>query len=182
MRLTDTAGNSTGAELIATDTVNDLALIKTQHHWGGWARFRDSDGLKPGEPVVVTGFPLTGFVSPEMAVTTGSLTTLAGVRGDSRQIQFSAPVQPGNSGGPVLDDSGRVIGIATSILNSLVLAAATGGALPQNVNFAIKTDIAREFLAANQVTLETGRGRQALGAAGVGDVARRFTVKIECVR
>jgi S1-C subfamily serine protease len=182
VRLTDTSGNSTGAELLATDTANDLALLKTQHHWGGWARFRDSDGLKPGEPVVVTGFPLSGLVSPDMAVTTGSLTTLSGAKGDTRQIQFSAPTQPGNIGGPVLDDSGRVIGVTTSILNGLVVALATGGAVPQNVNFALKTDIAREFLNANQVTVESGHGRQALGAAGVGDLARHFTVKIECVR
>jgi S1-C subfamily serine protease len=181
LQVTDAQGNDATAELVASDADNDLALIKTQHHWSDWARFRSSDTLRPGEPVVVTGFPLSGLVSPEMAVTTGSLTAVAGAGGDTRRIQLSAPMQPGNSGGPVLDDNGKVIGIASSVLNGLVLAIATG-TLPQNVNFAIKTDTAREFLAANQLTLDSSRGHAASGAASVGELARRFTVKIACMQ
>jgi len=57
-----------------------------------------------------------------MAVTTGSLTALAGPRDDSRLLQVSAPVQPGNSGGPLLDGGGNVIGVVTGTLNGIVLA------------------------------------------------------------
>ena len=181
LRITDTNGTSGTASLIAADAANDLALLKTERRWPAWASFRDSHGLRPGEPLVVTGFPLAGVVSPEMAVTTGSLTALAGGRGDTRQLQFSAPIQPGNSGGPVLDETGKVVGIASSMLNGLVVAAATG-ALPQNVNFAIKTNTAREFVDANHVALDDGPGRGTMSAASIGDLARKFTVKIECWR
>lgn len=181
LRVTDTAGGAMAASLVAADATNDLALLKTERRWPSWAGFRDSHGLRPGEPLVVAGFPLSGLVSPEMAVNTGSLTALAGMRGDSRQFQFSAPVQPGNSGGPVIDDSGRVVGIATGMLNGLAVAAATG-ALPQNVNFAIKTSTAREFVDTHDVRLDTTSSGQGLSAAEVGDVARKFTVKVECPR
>ena len=130
---------------------------------------------------MATGFPLSGLVSSEMAVTTGSLTALAGLRGDTRQLEFSAPIQPGNSGGPVLDDTGRVVGVTASMLNGLALAAATG-ALPQNVNFAIKAATVREFVEAHQVALDGGAGHPGMNAAAVGDLARGFTVKIECWR
>jgi S1-C subfamily serine protease len=178
-QVTDAEGGAGSATVLARDESNDLALLRTDRHWPASARFRDSRGLRPGEPLVVTGFPLTGLVSPEMAVTTGSLTALAGIHGDRRQIQFSAPIQPGNSGGPVLDESGRVVAIASSMLNGLVLAAATG-ALPQNVNFAIKTDIAAQFLAANQVVVGSAPSRPLGDAASVADLARKFTVKIAC--
>jgi hypothetical protein len=182
LRVIDTAGTMTPASVVAADSVNDLALLKTDRRWPTWAAFRDSQGLRPGEPLVVAGFPLVGLVSPEMAVATGSLTALAGIRGDSRQFQLSAPVQPGNSGGPVIDDSGRVVGVATSVLNGLAVATATGGAMPQNVNFAIKTSTAREFADTHDVRLDTASAGHGMSAAEVGDIARKFTVKVECPR
>jgi S1-C subfamily serine protease len=181
LHVADAGGESGTAVLAAADAINDLALLKTERRWPAWARFHESRGLRAGEPLVVTGFPLSGVVSPEMAVATGSLTALAGTLGDTRQLQFSAPIQPGNSGGPVLDDTGRVVGVVSSMLNSLVMAAATG-ALPQNVNFAIKSDTAREFLDANAVQSDEGPGRAGMSAMAVGDLARKFTVKVECWR
>ncbi len=180
LRVTDSTG-STSASLLAADPANDLAVLRTGRHATGWASFRDGQGLRPGESLVVTGFPLTGVVSPEMAVTTGSLTALAGAGGDVRQLQFSAPIQPGNSGGPVLDETGKVIGVASSMLDGLMLAALTG-MMPQNVNFAVKTSVVRAFLQANQIAVDSGPAHAAMSAAAIGDSARRFTVKIECWR
>jgi S1-C subfamily serine protease len=179
LRVIDTDGDSTPAKLVATDAVNDLAVLRTERRWSSWARFRDGQALQAGQPVVVTGFPLVGLLSPEMAVNTGSVTTLAGPRGDSREFQFSAPIQPGNSGGPVLDDNGRVIGVATAMLNGLAVAAVTG-ALPQNVNFAISADTARDFLQARRIPLEAAPARPPMTAVAVGELARKFTVRIEC--
>jgi S1-C subfamily serine protease len=181
LRITSASGTSDQARLVAADTVNDLALLRTERRWSAWARFRKGPGLRPGDPVIVTGFPLSGLVSPEMAVTTGSLTALAGSRGDSAQIEFSAPIQPGNSGGPVLDDTGQVVGVTRATLNGLAVAAAVG-VIPENVNFAVKADVAADFLAAHQVAAEAGSGRPAMGPGAVGDLARGFTVRIECLR
>jgi serine protease Do len=74
----------------------------------------------------------------------GNVTASTGLRDDSRLLQISAPVQPGNSGGPLLDESGVVVGIVVSKLNALRLALATSD-LAQNINFAIKASAAVEF-------------------------------------
>jgi hypothetical protein len=94
-------------------------------------------------------------------------------------LQLSAPVQPGNSGGPLLDSGGSVIGIVTSTLNGMVLAIATG-AIPQNVNFAIKSTVLRNFLDANGIGYAGASQRHDVSPADIGDLARRFSVRVEC--
>ncbi len=175
-------GVPVGARLVANNSKLDLALLQIGTPWPAYARFRDSQTLRPGETLVATGFPLTGIVSPEMAVTTGSLTTMSGMQGNANMFQFSAPVQPGNSGGPVLDSGSRVVGISESMLNGLGLAILTGGAVPQNVNFATKSDVARDYLAGLGVRLDELGAAAGQDAATVGEAARRFTVKVTCWR
>ncbi len=180
VRVAGAGGAGGPASIVAADAANDLLLLKVERRWPAWAKFRDSYGLRPGEPVVVTGFPLTSLVSSEMAVTTGSVTATAGLQGDTRQLMFSAPIQSGNSGGPVLDEGGRVVGIATGTVNNAAMAAV--GAITENANYAVKSDTAREFLDANHVSLDQGAGRGGLSAPAIGDLARKFTVKVECWR
>ena len=175
------SGETVGATLLANDVKLDLAVLRTGPRVADHARFRDSQTLRPGEMLVATGFPLNGLVSPEMAVTTGSLTAMSGLQGNRQVFQFSAPVQPGNSGGPVLDSSARVAGITTSVFNGLAFATLTGQSLPQNVNFATKADVARDYLAGVNVALSLQAGAGAgLDAASVADAARRFTARVEC--
>ena len=98
---------------------------------------------------------------------------------DFRFLQISAPVQPGNSGGPLLDASGHIIGVNTSKLNALVMAVVTGD-IPQNVNFALKDSVARIFLDANQVNYKTEPSKKKLEPADIGEKAREFTLRLEC--
>jgi hypothetical protein len=72
-----------------------------------------------------------------------------------------------------------VIGVATAMLNGLAVAAVTG-ALPQNVNFAITADTARDFLQARRIPLDAAPARPPMTAVAVGELARKFTVRIEC--
>lgn len=168
------------APVVARDATNDLALIKISAHPRGAAAFRDSSGVRAGESIVVTGFPLNGLVSSEMAITTGSVTALKGPKDDSRILQISAPIQPGNSGGPALDTDGDVIGVVSSTLNSLLVGIATGGVIPQGVNFAIKTGIVEEFLDANRVHYEKAGARREMSTPDIADKARKFTIRVEC--
>jgi S1-C subfamily serine protease len=94
-----------------------------------------------GEEIVVYGFPLAGLLASSGNVTTGNITALAGLGDDIRFLQISAPVQPGNSGGPVLDRNGNIVGIVVSKLDAIKTAIATQD-IPQNVNFAIKLRVA----------------------------------------
>jgi trypsin-like peptidase len=174
-------GEGMTASVKAQDPLNDLALLKVPHHWPVAAPFRDGAGIRQGDGVVAIGYPLSGVLAADVNLTTGSVSALAGLGNDTRLLQFSAPVQPGNSGGPLLDMSGHVVGVVSSKLNALAVAGLIGD-IPQNVNFAIKGAIVRNFLDANAVGYATAPTKQMLSAADVGDSAKKFTVLVECLR
>jgi hypothetical protein len=98
---------------------------------------------------------------------------------DSRYLQISAPVQPGNSGGPLLDAGGHIVGIVTAKLDAALVARFTGD-IPQNVNFAVKAEVARTFLDSKGISYQSAHSDVQLPPADVGDISRPFTVEIEC--
>jgi len=138
--------------IIARDAANDLALLMSDGHVPAAevAAFRNGAPIRAGDSIAAYGFPLAGMLSSSGNVVSGNVTALTGVGDDVRYFQISAPVQPGNSGGPLLDYSGLVIGIVNAKLNDLALAKATGD-LPQNVNFAIKEKVILGFLEAHSI-------------------------------
>jgi TPR repeat protein len=121
---------------VSVDEESDLALYTTSEKTDAIARLRGGRGARAGESVVVVGFPLSGLLSSDPIVTTGIISALSGLRNDRRTIQITAPVQPGNSGGPLLGENGSVVGVVVSKLNAVKVAAAIGD-IPQNVNFAV---------------------------------------------
>jgi S1-C subfamily serine protease len=163
---------------VAADESNDLAVLVAPARFDDIARFRDAS-IRPGESVVVVGFPYYGIVSTGITVTTGIISSLGGIRDDSRFLQISAPVQPGNSGGPLFDTSGNVVGAITARLDALAMLKHTG-TLPENVNFAIKSSLARDFLDRNAVLYEQASSIKADSAADITHRARLFTVRIRC--
>ncbi|HVI51188.1 MAG TPA: serine protease [Candidatus Sulfotelmatobacter sp.] len=167
------------ANLVEADASNDLALVKVPGRQGPFARFRAASPLRQGEDVVVYGFPLAGALSTQGNLTTGIVSALTGLKDDSRFLQITAPVQPGNSGGPLLDQSGRLVGVVVSKLNAMMVASSTGD-MPQNVNFAIKSQIVSNFLETNGVAYEAQPPKGKLSTADVGDLAKSFTVMIKC--
>ena len=165
------------ATVAARDEAADLALINGPP--GAAAAFRQGRGVRPGAPVVVVGYPLRGVLAAGPNVSTGSVAALAGIRGDRREIQVTAPVQPGNSGGPVLDAAGNAVGVVVSRLDALRIARATGR-VPQNVNFAVSAAAARAFLDSESVPYETASSNRARAPEDVAAAAKTFTVLIEC--
>src|SRR5438132_5594034 len=116
------------------DRQNDLALLPVTEPPRADLRLQRANwrlSVRLGEDVVVYGFPLAGVLSSEGNVTTGIITALSGTGDNKDHLQLSAPVQPGNSGGPVLDRQGNVVGVVVSKLNDLAMVAAKGD-LPQN--------------------------------------------------
>src|ERR1035437_1312546 len=167
------------AKILTSDKSADLALLKVNTSLGAVAVIRGEGAVRAGDSVVVVGFPLQGLVASELSVTTGAVSATAGPNNDARFIQISAPIQPGNSGGPLLDRSGEVIGVVTSTLSTVRLANAIG-TIPQNVNFAISLPTLRSFLAANGVRTESGRRPTDATAADVAARARTYTVPVLC--
>ncbi len=183
IKLTFGDGTSESADLVARDERNDLALLRIKRKFdpARIAVFRDGPPVRPGDSIVVLGYPLSGVLATGPNLTVGNVSALAGLGDDTRYIQISAPVQPDNSGGPLLDTSGHLIGIVTAKLNAVSVARATGD-IPQNVNFALKAQLAREFLDSKLISYKTEKSTARLAPADVGDVARPFTVYIMCTR
>src|SRR4029077_3309512 len=97
---------------------------------------------------------LAGYLAEQANVTTGDVSSLAGIGNDSRYLQITAPVQPGNSGGPLFDAAGNVIGVVSAKLDSIKLAGLTGD-IPENVNFALNVSVVRGFLEARGISYQT---------------------------
>ncbi len=132
------------AMVVKTDAANDLALLKSVGTFKPLP-IAASRTVKLGGTVATVGFPdigLQGF-SPKLAK--GEIASLSGVADDPRYFQISVPVQPGNSGGALVDDRGNVIGIVSAKLNASAALAATGS-LPENVNYAVKSSLLLSFL------------------------------------
>jgi S1-C subfamily serine protease len=181
VKVAEADGAFATATVVARDRQNDIAVLKLPHRLAQVATLRDTPSVRTGESVVAVGYPLANMISSNATVTTGSVSALSGVGDDSRFIQFSAPVQPGNSGGPLLDAGGNVAALVESKLNALRVAMATGD-IPQNVNFGVKTSVLRIFLDTNGIPYRTGALTRDLRPAEVAEAARRFTVLIECWR
>ncbi len=139
------------AQVLKIDTSNDVALLKCEGQFQA-VPIKSSSGVKLGQSVFTIGFPdtqLQGF-SPKM--TQGEISSLSGVQDDVRDWQISVPVQPGNSGGPLFDFHGNVIGLVVAKLDAVVTAQTTG-ALPENVNYAVKTAYVLPLLDADAANL-----------------------------
>jgi S1-C subfamily serine protease len=165
----------------ASDTRRDLALVRVAGSTGPALAFR-ANPVRRGEGVVTYGFPLSGLLSSGPTLTTGEVSALAGLGDNPLQFQISAPVQPGNSGGPLLDRQGNVVGVIVSKLNASRVEARTGD-IPQNVNFAVKGTEAQDFLRRNgvtPVTRESPNGERP--TVDIGEQAHPSTVFIRCER
>jgi S1-C subfamily serine protease len=173
--------SSADAKVVASDPVNDLALMKLARGTKAAAVFQEPEKLRAGDDVIVFGYPLLGQLASSGNLTRGSVTALSGLRDDARYFQMSAPIQLGNSGGPVLNQNGRVAGIVTYKLNAARELKSTGD-ISQNVNFALKSSVVRAFLDGNGVTYARSDGAQAQSAADVGTEAAKFTGIVGCYK
>ncbi len=175
------AGTEQAAPVLATDRQRDLALLSIPTSLGPPLTFRSQPDVRRGETVVTFGFPLFGLLSNGPTLTTGDISALSGLRDNQINYQISAPVQPGNSGGPLLDNSGNVVGIVVAKLNAARIAEMTDGDIPQNVNFAVKSGPVVDFLHEQGVhpRLAASDG-PAKDAAAVGDIANPSTMYLQC--
>jgi S1-C subfamily serine protease len=164
------------ATVLAADSNNDLAYLTVATDAElPVAVFRSQPKVARGETVVAIGFPLHGTLSSQGNVTVGTVSALAGYNDDFRELQFSAPIQPGNSGGPLIDRSGHVVGIVSSELVSEIAEE-----VPQNVNFAIKAEIVVAFLGAQGVDPLVAPSNNPMEVEEVAAMAEGYTRLVEC--
>ncbi|MBP0615176.1 trypsin-like peptidase domain-containing protein [Jiella mangrovi] len=153
-------GNNIPASEVRIDSSNDLALVHVGQSLGSPLAI---SAAKPrlGEDILALGFPLRSILADSLNVTRGNVSSLLGLMNDPRYLQISAPVQPGNSGGPLVDLAGRVVGVVTAKLDAVAVADATGD-IPQSINFAIRPDTVSAFLHKNKIAFRTANPKSAL--------------------
>jgi uncharacterized protein YgiM (DUF1202 family) len=158
------------------DETNDLAVVKVT---GG-------DPLKPlafrrsatrlGEDIIAVGYPLATLLADSVKITTGNVNALAGIRNDTRYLQISTPIQPGNSGGPVVDRNGYLLGITTATLSKK--AADEIGITAQNVNFAIRSSVADLFMQSQSLVGQAADIDEKQMPLSTADLADRVTPSV----
>ena len=122
------------AKVVVTDESSDLAIIKIDDDaFSGFGEVPYSIERKQcevGESIWTIGFPMMDIMGEEVKFTDGKISAKTGYMGDLRTYQITVPIQPGNSGGPLFNASGNIVGITSSGLNKQIA---------DNVNYAIKT-------------------------------------------
>jgi hypothetical protein len=165
-------------KLIGADNLNDLALLKIDSTEKNSCQFCNFYEL--GENVIVAGYPYQGILSDSLNITEGIVSGLSGVGNDSRFLQITAPLQPGNSGGPLFNQKGNVVGVVTAKLNALKFIEYTGS-IPENVNFALKSSIITNFLQVYNVpfTIINCQKMKEIKTTQIARQSRQFVVLIE---
>ena len=143
IRLVTSAG-LISAKVVKVDAANDLALLKAEGKFAALP-VATSRAVKLGGTVATVGFPNIGLQGFAPKLAKGEIASLSGAADDARHFQISVPVQPGNSGGALVDERGNVVGVVAAKLSARAALAASG-ALPENVNYAVKSSFLLGFL------------------------------------
>ena len=161
--------------IVGCDKNNDLALLKiSDSNFTGFGPIPyaiSNTTSEVGEDVFVLGYPLTSTMGDEIKLTTGIISSRTGFQGDVALYQISAPIQPGNSGGPLFDKKGNVMGI---------VSAKHSGA--ENVGYAIKTMYLRNLVesCANASIIPTNNTISTLALTGKVKKEKSFVFFINC--
>ena len=125
------------AKVVRVDRANDLALLKAEGKFKALA-VAGSREINLGRTVFTVGFPNIGLQGFAPKFARGEIASLSGPQDDARFFQISVPLQPGNSGGALVDERGNAIGIVSGKLSATAMLKTTGE-LPENVNYAVKS-------------------------------------------
>lgn len=168
-------------DALVVDKQNDLAAFKLASGIGNPHLPLRRSQPRLGEDIAAYGFPLNRILSDSIKVTTGNINSLVGMENDTRYLQVSTPLQPGNSGGPILDQWGSVVGVSTAVLGTKFTDAT--GIAPQNVNFAVRSNVVELFLQSRNIPYETadpGHDEKPLSTADLSDKAVPAVVQVLC--
>jgi S1-C subfamily serine protease len=143
------------AAILASSRLLDLAVLEVNFNNESSVTIEEETSASLGKQIFATGYPLSGILSDYPSLTVGNISSLGGLKGAQGFFQFSAPVQPGNSGGPVTDYRGNLMGLVSSSLNQAMLLKETGTSA-QNLNFAVKANIITRFLDKHSIEYNTG--------------------------
>jgi S1-C subfamily serine protease len=196
----DNANKQVPVKIINTDTSNDLALLKLSTLEMVSTESKSliqklsivvvplaskgllrSDDVRLGENVLVAGYPFGELFSNTIKVTSGIVSATRGAGDDSGQFQLDAAVQPGNSGGPIYDIGGNIVGVVISQLDKLKMAKAIGS-LPENVNFGIKASTVRQFLMSSGLPSKKSQRTEEKSTEQLAEIAKNQALMVMCLQ
>ncbi len=166
------------ARLLARDDANDVAVLKVDGITARPLALAAEFTARRGEEVLTLGYPLPDLQGMEQKATFGRVNSLTGLHDDIRHAQVDLPIQPGNSGGPLLNRRGEVLGITTATVNN-DYAKKAYGATTQNVNFAVKVDYIHPLLRKAAPGVKPGTGRPGLSMEQVVSACEDSVVRVE---
>ena len=169
------------ATLLHARADTDLAIVQAARLKGQPAMFSANTEATPGETVVAVGFPLRHTSADQIDIGVGHVNADAGVRDDASTMQISVPIQPGCSGGPVIDRFGLIKGVTVALPGDDATKVPTD-AIQQPVGLAIKGRIARDFLLQTGTPHFVGNSFDSLPPEVIAEDARGYTVLVECLR
>ncbi len=168
------------ASPVAFDKQNDLAVVRISHRSKEYPVLEEQGAIM-GQEISVFGYGRQNLSASHVETYPSLSTGVISYLGDPVHIHFTAPVQPGNSGSPVINDDGEIVGIVSSSANALTYARQTG-TLPQNINRAVRSSVVRRFLAGNNVPFGSGSQgvspRQTVTVDGTPDASVRSEGKL----
>ncbi len=140
----DFRDNTLVARVVRTDVANDVAILKVDARFPGLPLARSST-TRRGDSVFTLGYPNVQLQGYSVKLTEGTISSITGVRDEPNNFQISVPVQPGNSGGPLFNRDGAVIGLVVAKLSATAAMKATS-TLPEAVNYAVKSNYLLELI------------------------------------
>lgn len=167
-------------DVLASDRANDLALLRSGVNLGRPLPLR---GQSPsvGTQVIALGFPLRGTLADQVIVTSGIISATAGLGNDSRLLQTTAAVQPGNSGGPLVDETGAVLGVVVGKLDAARVFAIQG-VIPEGIGFAIKSGVLKEFARSYSEAIVEAGAASRMSVTEVVSSVKHSVVLVQCRR
>jgi S1-C subfamily serine protease len=194
----DNANKQVPAKVVGTDRRNDLALLKLSTLELTSAESKSliqklnirvmplatngllrSEDVKRGEKILVAGYPFGDFISNTMKFTSGIVSATLGAGDDSGQFQLDAAIQPGNSGGPIYDYGGNIVGVVVSQLNKMKMVEAIG-TIPENQNFGIKASTVRQFLESSGLPSKRAERKKDKSTEEVAQIAENQALMVIC--
>ena len=170
-------GTDINTVILATDPKNDLALLKASHMPSIYFSISNNDPEEL-QDVIVAGYPFGDAFSSTIKFTQGVVSSLAGIGNDYSQFQIDAAIQPGNSGGPIVDMYGNMIGVAVSKLSYKKILK-DYGVVPENTNFGIKASAVRNLMVANNVKVKSPQSKTVTTSEKVKSI-KAATVHLTC--
>ena len=162
------------AEVVASSRLLDLAVVEADYRNPAQVMINRRAEPALGKQVFVTGYPLSDILATYPSLTMGNVSSVGGLKGAKGIFQFSAPVQPGNSGGVIVDYKGNAIGVVSGSLNRNI------GPSPQNLNFGTNINLLRRFL--DKRGIRYGTGASNLSFEDASAKAVEYTNQIFCYR